>query len=244
VQEYELYGYSLFETFLAMKGRFWCLEDHWNRLSTSAKRFGMEHPTLDRFTQEVHAYCDETRDELIRYTLMQTGGRWASNDIGTETRLLKKSWDPAEPRPLRLYLEEGSLPARDEMRCHKTGSRMCYQSSYHGARSRGFDDCLFSDDEGYLLESSTFSLIVCIEGLWYTPPLSRGLLPGVARRFLIEEHAVTEKDLRLSDVDIFEAVVVANAVRGLKPVSALGHRMLTTELSTAFIESVGERQYT
>ena len=243
MHEYELYGFSLFETFLAKQGRFWQLDAHWNRLNTSASRFGMDAPDLDRFMREVGAYHDAGRDEIIRNTLLQTGGRWTSQAIACETRILKKAWQPSEPRPLRLHLEERPLPVRDEMRTHKSGARMHYQACYHAARSRGYDDCLFQDNEGYLLESSTHSLCLLMDGHWVTPPLARGILPGVARGWLIAEHGLVERDVRAADLENCEAAVAANAVRGLLPVSALGSRMPATSEAEAFIERIGGRNF-
>ncbi len=243
MQEYELYGFSLFETFLAKEGTFWRLSEHWDRLSSSAQRFGMEAPDKERFFRDVRGYHDASRCEIIRYTLLQMGGRWTSHNLATETRILKKAWTPTEPYPVRLYLEEKPLPSRDEMRCHKSGSRMMYQSAHHSARSRGFDDALFADSEGYLLESSTYSICVCLEGKWYTPPLRRGLLPGVLRAWLIQGGHVQERDLRQDDMDRFEAVVATNTVQGLRAVSAISHRMLGTNLADDFIEKVGPRAY-
>lgn len=244
MQEFELYGFSLFETFLAKEGCFWRLEEHWNRLATSARHFAMDVPDLDRFRQEVSAYHDATRSEVLRYTLIQTGGRWSSTSLATQTRILKKTWKPLDPCPIRLHQEERPLPVRDEMRCHKTGSRMLYQAAYHRARSRGYDDCVFSDADGYILESSTHNLCFRLDGNWYTPPMSRGILPGVMRAYLIAEHGVTERDIRNADLDRCEAVVASNSVRGLMPISALGHRMLATNEAETFIASVGTRDYT
>ncbi len=243
MQEYELYGFSLFETFLAKEGTFWRLSEHWDRLSSSAARFGMEAPDKDRFFRDVRGHHDASRSEVIRYTLLQMGGRWTSHSLATETRILKKTWSPVEPYPVRLYLEERPLPARDEMRCHKSGSRMMYQSAHHSSRSRGFDDALFADSEGYLLESSTYSICIRLDGKWFTPPLRRGLLPGVMRAWLIQAGFIQERDIRQDELDRFEAVVATNTVQGMRAVSAISHRMLATDLAYAFIENVGIREF-
>lgn len=243
MNEYELCGFSLFETFLARKGCFWRLENHWLRLAASAAQFGMELSDKDRFFKEICAYHDATRDEVLRYTLMQLGGRWAGSSLHTESRLLKKAWSSLEPVPVRLYLEERQLPVRDTMRCHKSGSRMLYQARFHEARSRGYDDCLFMDSEGYLLESSIFNICALKDNVWCTPPLARGLLPGVVRAWLID-LGVCERDLRLVDLDDCQGVLATNAVKGIIPVSAIGRRMFRTDKADAFIEEMGQRDYT
>jgi len=48
-----------------------------------------------------------------------------------------------------------------------------------------------------------------------TPPLGRGLLPGVLRRSLIDSGKAREADLALED--LAAGFLIGNAVRGLMP---------------------------
>lgn len=243
MHDYELYGYSLFETFLAKKGTFWRLDAHWERLSASASFFGMDAPDKERFFKDVIARHDATRIELLRYTLLQGGGRWSDAPSRSECRILKQAYEPQNVGEMRLRVEQRALPVRDESRNHKTGSRMSYQASYNRARNCGFDDCIFVDTEGYLLESSTANLVLKLDGDWITPQTSRGILPGVMRRHLLEGDFIQERDLRASDISEVEAAFCANAVRGIVPISALGSRMLSTASVKEFKDLIGDRDY-
>lgn len=244
MHDYELYGFSLFETFLAKQGAFWRLTAHWERLAKSAAYFGMDVPDKERFFRDVMARHDASRVELMRYTLLQGGGRWSDAPSRSECRILKRTYNGQKlPSEMRLRLEARALPVRDEQRVHKTGSRMFYQTCYNNARNCGYDDCIFVDTEGYMLESSTANLVLKVDGDWITPRFERGLLPGVMRRHLLEQETIFERDLRASDINEVEAAFSINAVRGIMPISALGSRMLPTEPVRDFMEDEGSRDY-
>jgi para-aminobenzoate synthetase/4-amino-4-deoxychorismate lyase len=74
---------------------------------------------------------------------------------------------------------------------------------------------LFTDPDGFLTEGSFTSLFVKRGGRLLTPPLSRGLLPGILRQRLIEEGKAEEADLVAADLD--NGLWIGNAVRGLIP---------------------------
>jgi len=52
-----------------------------------------------------------------------------------------------------------------------------------------------------------------------TPPLACGLLPGVMRRQLLESGRAVEAVLRIDDLLGASAIFMANALRGLIPVT-------------------------
>ncbi|WP_344708908.1 chorismate-binding protein [Sphingomonas humi] len=85
---------------------------------------------------------------------------------------------------------------------------------YDQARlSSGADEVLFTDREGYLTEGSFTCLFVERDGMLVTPPLSRGLLPGVLRAKLIDEGRAVEGDLR--EEDLADGFLLGNMLRGL-----------------------------
>ena len=68
--------------------------------------------------------------------------------------------------------------------------------------------------DGWLTEGSFTSLFKEREdGLLVTPPLSRGLIPGILRSKLIAEGKAVEGDLRREDLE--GGFLVGNMLRGL-----------------------------
>ena len=74
-------------------------------------------------------------------------------------------------------------------------------------------EVLFVDPDGFLTEGSFTNLFVERGGQLLTPPLARGLLPGVLRARLLAEGKAFEADLTAGDLR--SRFLLGNAVRGL-----------------------------
>jgi len=123
-----------------------------------------------------------------------------------------------ELRPLRAPPTEpvtvavAPLPVSpDDFRLrHKTSDRAFYDEAREAA---GAFEVVFTDAAGFLTEGSFTTLFVERGGMLLTPPLARGLLPGVLRGRLIEEGRAEEADL--VEADLQGGFLIGNALRGL-----------------------------
>ena len=80
-------------------------------------------------------------------------------------------------------------------------------------RDAGTFEAVFTDPEGRLTEGSYTNIFVERDGKLLTPPLERGLLPGLLRARLIEEGKAEEADLTADDLK--HGFLIGNMVRGL-----------------------------
>ena len=118
---------------------------------------------------------------------------------------------PASPRLATVALAPLPVAASDFRLRHKTSDR-----AFHDAARRAADgvfEVLFVDEDGFLTEGSFTSLFVEQGGRLVTPPLARGLLPGVLRASLIAEGRAVEGDLMPGDLE--DGFYIGNALRGL-----------------------------
>ena len=102
---------------------------------------------------------------------------------------------------------------------HKSTSRAEYDRAWKLAEARGGFDMLFFNERGELTEGGRSNVFVKLDGQWYTPPLSAGLLPGVMRQVLLEDPAMQARERTLTQADLLraEAIIVCNALRGALP---------------------------
>jgi para-aminobenzoate synthetase/4-amino-4-deoxychorismate lyase len=119
--------------------------------------------------------------------------------------------DPAE-EPVELAIVERTIAADDFRLAHKTSDRRSYDEARANA---GTFEVLFVDQEGFLTEGSFTNLFVRRGERLLTPPLDRGLLPGILRQRLREEGLATEADLRPGDLE--GGFWIGNSLRGLMP---------------------------
>jgi para-aminobenzoate synthetase/4-amino-4-deoxychorismate lyase len=101
---------------------------------------------------------------------------------------------------------------------HKTSDRGLYDRARAAA---GAAEIAFVDAQGFLTEGSFTSLFVERDGVLVTPPLARGLLPGVLRAELLESGRAIEGDL--TPADLAHGFFIGNALRGLIPAVAVAN---------------------
>ncbi len=114
----------------------------------------------------------------------------------------------APSEPVTVSLRPLSVDAHDFRLRHKTSDRTFYAA----ARGEAFEVVLY-DAGGFVTEGSFTNIFVKRNGQLLTPPLSRGLLPGVLRAELIERDMAIEADLRSTDLAC--GFFIGNACRGL-----------------------------
>ncbi len=176
------------------------LERHLARMKSSAEALGF---AFDRHHARNELQAATFRVPIasrIRLRLSRSGA------VAIEVRPL----DPAPTEPVEVALAPLPVLPHDFRLRHKTSDRAFYDDAR--AASVAFE-VLFTDQEGFLTEGSFTNIFVERDGTLLTPPLSRGLLPGVLRQALIEEKRAREADLTAGDLD--SGLLIGNAARGL-----------------------------
>ncbi|GAA0731075.1 MULTISPECIES: aminodeoxychorismate synthase component I [Sphingomonas] len=176
------------------------LERHLERIRDSAATFGFP---FDRHVvrNELQAATFRLRDAAKVRLLLGPSGAVA---IGI-------SPPPAPPaEPVKVRIVPHSVPRDDFRLAHKTTRRKLYDEP---RRAAGTWEVVFTDAEGYLTEGSFTAIFVERDGVLVTPPLSRGLLPGVLRAELLASGRAVEGDLRPED--LAGGFLLGNALRGL-----------------------------
>jgi para-aminobenzoate synthetase/4-amino-4-deoxychorismate lyase len=171
---------------------------HLDRLAESARRFGFR---FDRLAAEARLAALSVDGARRLRLLLDAGGNIA-------LQMSPPPPPPAEPVGVAL----APLPVRpDDWRlAHKSSDRAFYDAA---RRARGAFECLFVRPDGLLTEGSFTSLFVERGGRLLTPPLARGLLPGVLRAELIESGLAEETDLSIGDLG--QGFLIGNSLRGL-----------------------------
>jgi len=121
---------------------------------------------------------------------------------------------------------------------HKTTDRAQFAHAIDQARMRGADDGVLLAEGGWVAEAGIWSLFWWEDGRVAAPPLTLGVLPGVARARIAEQAGVVERRVRMDDLR-GRSLFVANAVRGVVSVATLDGVMVpsheaTTALARAF----------
>ncbi len=174
------------------------LDRHLARLKNSAQALGFH---FDRHSarNELQAATFGANASKVRLLLARSGA------IAVELRPL-----PQDEGPVTAALAPMPVAADDFRLRHKTTDRAFYDQARAEA---GTWEVLFTDPEGFLTEGSFTNIFVERAGRLLTPPVSRGLFPGILRDTLIEQGRAVEADLRPDD--LAQGLLLGNSVRGL-----------------------------
>ncbi len=177
------------------------LELHLMRMKESANILGF---TFDRHEarNQLHAAIF-TVENLSKVRLLASRSGALSIEIS----------DIPEPKPtiMKVGIAPMSVTSQEIRLAHKTSDREIYDAPRRAKPN--WDEVIFTDTQGYLTEGSYTTLFVEQEGQYITPPLSRGLLPGILRREMIEMGRAIEGDLM--EKDLSNGFFVGNSLRGL-----------------------------
>ena len=215
-----MYGLGLFETIKVLGGRPVFFDEHFNRLRQGATELGLPFaPSLEK----LQARCAQciAANQLVEGALKIV----AFQDAARVSEFILARPDVY---PLELYSRGFRLKTvRDGRRENKlfglkTLNHLGNLTARREARSAGFDDALFVDASGQVLEGATSNVFVVHDGIALTPPLDTGILPGIARSRVLQllkrefvREAVVTRTL------LFEAdeVFVTNSLLGVMPVA-------------------------
>jgi para-aminobenzoate synthetase/4-amino-4-deoxychorismate lyase len=194
------------------------LDYHLDRLQSSANYFGFQFDRilLHRHLQQLSAGCQAGKSYRVRLALHASGRiTLQSAELGHRTN----------HGIVRLAAER--ISSEDVFKRHKTTVRDTYDRLHAEAVAEGFDDVLFMNERDEVTEGAISNLFIEIGGLWLTPPVRCGLLPGVFRRHLLESRPNTqERILRMEDIENADVLYLCNSLRGLRRVYLQGDRGL------------------
>ena len=178
------------------------LDRHIARIGESAKLFG--------FPFDRHA----ARNELQAATFRISESRQVRLMLSPTGRIAItiQPHQPTPPHLVDVCLIPLPVDSSDFRLRHKTTDRDFYT---HARDSAGSFEVALVDPHGFITEGSFSNIFVRGPGALLTPPLSRGLLPGVLRAELIANGSAIEADLRAED--LAGPFFIGNASRGLIP---------------------------
>jgi para-aminobenzoate synthetase/4-amino-4-deoxychorismate lyase len=213
-------SFQLIETILWQRTTgFWLLELHLARMADSAAYF--DYP-LDRAAlgQRLQTEALTFRNEAVRVRiLLHQDGRIT---ISATPCALPTALDLPTPRATGLDLPRVMVSPRttdssSPFLYHKTTCRDLYASERQRAVDLGYEEVLFTNENGEITEGSITNILIRQGDRLVTPPLRCGLLAGVCREHLRYRHpgVISEQVLHPADLLAADAIYLANSVRGL-----------------------------
>jgi para-aminobenzoate synthetase/4-amino-4-deoxychorismate lyase len=194
--------FQLLETMLYIPGEgIRNLDRHIGRLADSAGYFAFPLSAGDA-RRRVLAAADGADRSRIRLLLSRDG-----------SVTVELSAPPGPPgRDVRLAVDPEPIDSGQPWFFHKTTRREPY--AVRAARHPDADDVVMVNEHGHVTETTVANIAVLLDGLWITPPVGDGCLPGVERARLIETGLLQERTLRPADLHAATAIALVSSLRG------------------------------
>jgi branched-chain amino acid aminotransferase len=216
------FGQGAFETLRTREGRPLLFAAHHARLSTTCASLGIEAPPpVGELAARVTRLLASVRLPAAAVKIVRYRELTRSSELITARTLPYSA--PDYLRGFRLLtFRQGERDGR--LTGHKTLNYLENILARQQAKAAGADDALFVTPAGQVLECSASSLFIVKDGHAYTPPLSAGILPGVARAHvlaLIGPERAHEKTLTLDEVRAADECFVTNALMQVMPICTI-----------------------
>lgn len=229
---------GLFETLRAYGGRPFRLADHLERLTHSADAIGIpllfDAPAIAEAVTDVLAANRLTGgDAAIRITLTRgTGPRGLAPPADVKPTLMIAA-APYHPLPdlcsavvVGIRRNEGSPLSRMKSLAYLDNVLAAAE-----AAKRGADEAILLNNAGRVACAARANLFAVLDGRLVTPPAADGVLPGIARRVVLERAAALRlpaEEASLSPADLARAaeIFLTNSLFEIRSVGRLDGRTL------------------
>lgn len=238
-----LYGDGVFETLRSYNGRPFLIEDHLQRLASSAQalgiplRYGLEGL---RSAVENLLRLNRLTDALIRVTLSRGesphyGLQPPESASGGQPTLIIQT-HPFHPHPEESYRQGVRLAIsayRRSTTCplarHKTANFLAGIMARQEAAKRGVQDALFLNTEGQVCEATVSNIFIVESGRVVTPSLQANILPGITRKKVLEicqGKGITASEELFGAERLLQAdeVFLTNSLMEIMPVSHIENK--------------------
>jgi branched-chain amino acid aminotransferase len=228
------YGDSVYEVLRTYGGRPFEPGRHFRRLRRSAARLGFDVPADDvQLLAQVDALLARAPggESYIRIIVTRGVGDCSYNFERVQGPTVVMPQKPLPPYPARHYEEGIRVAAVGVRRNHPRALDPAIKSSnllnnilaVREAQSRGAEEPVLLNQEGYLAEGASTNVFVARDGELRTPPLSAGILAGITREVVLEIVSglgipCREQPLHVDDLVRADEAFMTSTTREVVPV--------------------------
>ncbi|GEM_PF-1166220 len=219
------FGYGLFETIRCENGIPVFFEDHYRRLTHSAKEIGMTFPV------EITEVKNWIKDILQKNNLKSARLKIViSKRIEADSEkfnvLISAFSSDVLPQSYSLLGYKLGRDFNSISFKHKTTSRADSYFAYKLAQNLGFNDALYLNENNELVECSRANIFLVMGDKIITPLLETGILSGVTRSKVLaiakkSSIEIEEKHVNSLFLKMAKGVFITNAIISIMPVSKI-----------------------
>jgi len=227
-------GDGVFETILAINDKPVALDRHLARIEKSAATSLLNLPALIDIRLALTAILENQIGKSKLRLVVLSDGNWFI------------SCQPLSEESTSTFLTRFDNPvfSKNYLNTVKSTSYARSLLAVRYAKSLGFDDCLFINESGFVVETGLSNLLILNNSKWVTPALTTGCLPGITRELLIKWFDVGEVEISFEELLTSQAVYVTSSLRLIQRVNRIeGRSFSENSLGKELISQFNQRLF-
>ncbi len=205
--------FELLETMKYEAGKVFLLDEHLERLKSSADfwLFMFDEKKIRKF---INKFIKEFNPDE-KYKLRLTLNKWGK--ISIEKRELENL-----PDTIKIIISNKKVNSKDQFKYFKTTNRKLYNEEFQYYNKKGFTEVIFFNEKKQISEGAITNIFIVKNNKIYTPSVNSGILPGVFRKYLLQNNAaIKETFLFKNDLLDSDEIFITNSVREIIKVDQL-----------------------
>jgi branched-chain amino acid aminotransferase len=235
-----LYGYGLFETMRAYKGKVFRLDDHLDRLMKSSLAINLNFNASKRkLAKQVFAVliANKLADAYVRLTVTYGASeprlafeRKAKPNVYVVARPIPENIGELQKKGVKLSVSGKFVRDPESPLTYiKSTNYLLSALAKKEASSAGAFDVLMLNTDGFMAETSTANVFTVKDGELSTPSVESGILPGITRKTVLEiaeESGIPSKEKEMTVMEFSESdeAFLTNSTLELVPVVSFDGR--------------------
>ncbi len=251
------YGDGLFDTIRVVDGHPSFLNRHLSRLQDGMIFLKMKiHPLLNEInfeneiikTLEKNGIKDGGR---IRISVFRNaGGLYApeTHDVSfiIESSPLENNYYEINKKGLNIDVFDEQKKPLNKISTIKTSCCLPLVLAGIFKKEKNLDDCIIINEMGSISEATSSNIFIVYNGVFYTPSLNQGCIPGIMRQVIIEmlRRGGTEvQECPLSPSALLRAdeVFFTNVIKGVQWVGSYKQKRYFSNVSKNLVEKLNAR---
>lgn len=253
------YGEGIFETMRAYNGKVFAIEQHLQRLFSSAQYFSLPNSfSFSELKDIIYQLLQKNNlhDAIIRITFsggeIQPKEHFSNEATNSILFIEAKEFYSTFSDDVSLEIANTPLAFKDELRKHKTTNYIRNITALRISGSEHFHthEILFLDEHNFLLEGTRTNIFLVIGETIVTPSLECDILPGITRETVKElcrgeKIPFEERMIHFSALQLASEIFLTNSLAEIVPVSKTETRIffqhpITDKLHQRYIKKVAE----
>lgn len=215
------FGKGVFETILVNKKPVF-LEEHVKRLNNAIEALNIGEKIE----------IEEVRSFIIKNKIVNKSFKIAvtEENLIFNIRNLKYTKDHYE-NGFKAYFSKVLRNSTSRIVNFKTLNYLENIIEYEVCQKNGFNEAIFINEKGYICEGCTSNIFMIKDKIIYTPDIRNGLLPGIIRKWIIDNFEVIEKNITKEELLNSDELFFTNSLVGVIKCAKIGNKNFNCKIT-------------